>query len=173
MKIKITESELRQIVNESVKRILNEDNNPYSGGNINTDVYGGLGRGYKEYQDTINNKQKWGLSPYDKENIENRRKIDDIAQQQENSYQEVKDATELANSMRDNIINFYNILKKYQNKGMLRKFFSTRPKFEDYGIRTSDLRKLQKAYHQYRDAINNVDVNIGLALNYFERLRLI
>jgi hypothetical protein len=64
-------------------------------------------------------------------------------------------------------------LKKYQNKGMLSKFFSTRPKFEDYGINKVNLYRLKNAFHKYRDAIYSVDVNIGLALNYFERLRLI
>lgn len=172
MKIRITESELKQIVTESVKKILMEDNNPYSEGGANP-IYLGKNPRYEDYLNTINNPQKWDLSPYDKENIESRNIINDINQQQEITYQEVQDAKELANSMRDNIINFYNILKKYQNKGMLSKFFSTRPKFEDYGINKVNLYRLKNAFHKYRDAIYSFDVNIGIALNYFERLRLI
>jgi hypothetical protein len=168
MKIKITESELKQIVNESVKRILMEDNSTYGSRSINTDVYDD-----SDEEPETTKRQKWDLSPYDKENIANRNIINDIDQQREYTYQEVQAAKELAISMRDNIVNFYNILKKYQNKGMLRKFFSTRPKFEDYGINKVNLYRLKNAFHKYRDAIYSVDVNIGLALNYFERLRLI
>lgn len=172
MKIIITENELRQIVNESVKRILNEDNNPYSEGGVNP-IYGGLGRSYKEYTDTINRKRNWDSSPQHKEYLENRKNHNDFMQQREETYQGVEDAKILAKNMRNNVVNFYNTLRKYQNKGMLRKFFSSKPKFEDYGINTADLYKLKNVYRQYRDAINSVDSNIGSALNYFEHLRLI
>jgi hypothetical protein len=172
MKIRITESELKQIVTESVKKILMEDNGPYGYSNINTDVYGGLGRGYDQYQRDIEDKHRRERER-DKAarelQLKNQRQEEYETQERQNRY---NDETFVRN-LSMNILRFYNMLKSYEQKGMLRKFFSTRPKFEDYRLSGKDLRQVYSICQNSPDLVDNISPRLRPAMQYFRQLRLI
>lgn len=176
MKIRITESELRQIVNESVKRVLNEDNSNYGSRNINTSVYDSTDHEHEAQQQMRNNlrlRDKRANSPYFEEKLANRGSYQQAVQQSEKNYQNAQEAKALAKSMANNVINFYNMLVKYQNKGLLGRFFSSKPKFKDYGLNKYNLIQLKNAYNENSAAISSVNANIGRALYYFSKLGII
>lgn len=172
MKIRITESELKQIVTESVKKILMEDNGPYSSGNINTSVYGGLGPGYDRYLKDIESRHEQERLR-DREarerQLRNQRQEEYEAQERQNRY---NDETFVRN-LSMNILRFYNMLKSYEQKGMLRKFFSTRPKFEDYRLSGKDLRQVYSICQNSPDLVDNISPKLRPCMQYFRQLRLI
>lgn len=172
MKIRITESDLKQIVTESVKKILMEDNNPYGYGGINTDVYGDDGELYRRYRQDIDDKyrrERERDKAARERQLRNQRQEEYEAQERQNRY---NDETFVRN-LSMNILRFYNMLKSYEQKGMLRKFFSTRPKFEDYRLSGKDLRQVYSICQNSPDLVDNISPRLRPAMQYFRQLRLI
>ena len=170
--IKITENELKDLIKESVQKILMEDNGPYSSGNINTDVYGGLGRGYKQYQQDIERGHQLSrqreAAAREKQRREQRDAEYDALQRQNQYNDEV-----FVNKLSLKVKRFYSMLKSYEQKGMLRKFFSSRPKFEDYGLSAKELRQLYSICKNSPDLVDNVAPKLRSCMEYLRQLRLI
>ena len=166
-KIKLTESQLRKIVAESVKRVLNEDNGPYSSANINTSVYGGGDGG--RYQNSINtaraNRDAWNKAATER----NQREIY-ARQAQEVQRQNFSNDMQTVESLKQKVMNFYRTLKQYEQKGLLRKLFSSKPNMSDFGVKPTELSKLRYIYKNNPDAINRVSTNVKSALEYFAKL---
>lgn len=169
-KIKLTESQLREIVAETVKRVLSEDNGPYSSGNINTSVYG-YGDGGR-YQNSINaaraNRDAWNKSATERNQRER------YAQQnQEMERQQFSNDMDVVNSLKGKVLNFYRTLKQYEEKGLLRKLFSSKPNMSDFGVKPTELNKLRYIYKYDTQAISKVSTTVKTALEYFARLGII
>jgi hypothetical protein len=170
--IKITENELKDLIKESVQKILMEDNGPYSSGNINTSVYGGLGSGYDRYQQDIENRHRLERQRDAAARERQRREQGEAeyaALQRQNQY---NDET-LVRNLSLKVKRFYSMLKSYEEKGMLRKFFSSRPKFEDYGLSGKDLRQLYSVCKNSPDLVDNIAPKLRSCVAYLHQLRLI
>lgn len=173
--IKITENELKDLIKESVLKILMEDNGPYSPTNINTSVYNSdedSDYAYRRYkQDAASCREQAKIR--EKEARERQRKEQGAAEyaawQRQNQY---NDET-IVRNLSLNVRRFYNMLKSYEQKGMLRKFFSSRPKLEDYGLSRKDLGELYTVYRNSPDLIDKVDPKLKDCMQYFHKLRLI
>lgn len=170
MKIKLTESKLRQIVAESVKKVLNEFDD--HSGNINTSVYGGSNKAYDSYMSSIErakaNKENYNKYATQK-NMEARREREAL----ESRNQDFINDMQIVEGLRTNILKFYTTLKNYEEKGMLKKFFSTKPNIGDFGMKPYDLGKLTNIYKNNPEAILKVSPKIKVALEYFARLGMI
>ena len=168
-KIKLTESKLRQMIAESVKKVLNEFDDHRS--NI-ASVYGGSDRTYDRYTSDIEtakaNKEKYNQYATQK-NIAARNAQNQLLANIEANKNRDLDA-ELVNSMQRNVINFYNTLKNYESKGMLGKFFSSRPNMNNYGINPGKLGKLNFIYRNKPELIST---NLKMALDYFRKLGML
>lgn len=168
-KITLTEGKLREMIAESVKKVLNEFDDHIS--NI-ASVYDGGNRSYDSYKSSIE-RAKADKEKYNKfatqQNMAARREQEAL----ETRNQDFKNDMQIVEGLRMKILKFYNTLRSYEEKGVLKKFFSTKPNIGDFGMKPYDLGKLTYIYKYNPEAILKVSPKVKVALEYFARLGMI
>ena len=151
-KINLTESQLRNMISESVMKILNEDwwdNGSYEG------------------QVSSKNAALDKQSAYNAQ-IATQNKYANQKAQLDREY--VNGFVQKIQPIRIKLISFYNTLKNYQSKGFLGKFFSSNPKLSTFGLKKSDIYTLLTAYTKCPEALDSVSSKLRGVASFFQQV---
>lgn len=160
MKIKLTEKQLNNIITESIKHVLKEDN---FGSNGNNPIYQtGPTRYDKEIANARANQNMRDRYATEK-NIQDRYEQNRMAVNSENFLYDM----EKVNKIKLKVIQCYQMFKNYESRGMLGKFFASKPQI------AGEVFTLRNIYVNDPEAVTRVNPKLVEMLNYFVKLGVI
>ena len=154
MKVNISENQLKKVIAESVIKVLNEDNGPYSSSNINTSTYNtGENATEKLHNDAVRRKKQMAPGQRTREQNaywDNRRK-EEADKAKLNNYLEASRnrKAEEENNMKQlytNFIKYYDVVYRYVNSSPIFRWFMRRPKLINFGLDIFEIGKIRRYY---------------------------